>query len=108
MSRLMIVAFALLCGPVALAQQPEGLEPVPGGVPEVGEASEVPEVTIRRREGSIVEEYRLNGRLYMVRVVPERGVPYYLIDTDGDGQLDTRRNQFDHGIMVPGWVLFEW
>lgn len=107
MSRL-IFALILLYGTLAVAQQPQGLEPVPGGVPEVGEASEAPEVTIRRREGSIVEEYRLNGRLYMVRVVPERGLPYFLIDTDGDGQLDTRRNQFDAGLMVPGWVLFEW
>lgn len=52
----------------------------------------VPEITIRTsEEGHRVEEYRENGRLLFVRVVPKRGVPYTLIDADGDGEVDRPR-----------------
>ncbi len=48
-----------------------------------------PEVSIRPgKDGGRVEEYRENGRLLYVRVVPERGIPYVLIDSDNDGEVD--------------------
>lgn len=48
-----------------------------------------PEVSIRSgKDGGHVEEYRENGRLLYVRVVPERGIPYVLIDSDNDGEVD--------------------
>jgi len=48
-----------------------------------------PEVSIRPgTDGGRVEEYRENGRLLYVRVVPERGIPYVLIDSDNDGEVD--------------------
>lgn len=48
-----------------------------------------PEVSIRPgKDGGRVEEYRENGRLLYVRVVPERGIPYVLIDADNDGEVD--------------------
>lgn len=104
-----LVFFACL----AIAQEPPpppDLEPVPDGSPTGSpeEAPEVPEVTIRRRPGTTIQEYRINGRLYMVRIIPTRGVPYYLLDVDGDGNLETRYNDLDPRIMIPGWVLFSW
>lgn len=69
---------------------------------------EAPEITIVPREGDVIEEYRVNGRLYMIRVIPRRGVPYYLIDTDGDGNLETRRNELSQDLVIPGWTLFRW
>lgn len=114
-----LVFLALLSAP-ALAQEPPpppNLEPIPDGSPVPGDTTEPqlgqeeelqPEVTIRRREGGEIEEYRINGRLYMVRVVPTKGFPYYLIDMDGDGNLETRRNDLDPNVVVPNWVLFSW
>jgi hypothetical protein len=71
-------------------------------------AVEEPEVTIIQREQDSIEEYRVQGRLYMIRVIPRRGVPYYLVDTDGDGNLETRRNQVGEDLLVPNWTLFRW
>lgn len=66
-----------------------------------------PQVTIVQKGADRVEEYRLNGQLYMVKITPKKGPPYYLIDVDGDGNLETRRNDLMPG-SVPTWVLFRW
>ena len=67
-----------------------------------------PEVTIIRQGGDTMEEYRINGRLYMIKVTPSRGYPYYLMDTNGDGTLDTRRNSLGSEPAIPQWILFRW
>ena len=67
-----------------------------------------PEVTIIRKEDRTVEEYRINGQLYMIKVTPSKGYPYYLVDADGDGSLETRRNELDPRILVPSWVILRW
>ena len=67
-----------------------------------------PEVTIIRKDDRTIEEYRVNGELYMVKVTPSRGYPYYLVDSDGDGRLETRRNELDPRILVPSWVILRW
>ena len=67
-----------------------------------------PEVTIIRRDDRTVEEYRINGQLYMVKVTPAKGYPYYLVDADGDGELESRRNELDPRMLVPSWVIFRW
>ena len=66
-----------------------------------------PEVTIKQRGADMIEEYRVNGRLYMVKITPSKGYPYYLIDTNGDGSFDTRRNELDPP-NVNRWILFRW
>lgn len=70
-----------------------------------GESLE-PEVTIVQQGENRIEEYRVNGKLYMIKVVPRKGFPYYLVDNDGDGELETRRNDLDPDIVVPRWTLF--
>ncbi|OOG20788.1 hypothetical protein B1C78_16975 [Thioalkalivibrio denitrificans] len=67
-----------------------------------------PQVVIIRRDDEIIEEYRLHGQLYMVRITPRTGPPYYLIDTSGDGDLDTRSHELDPRIMIPAWTIFRW
>ena len=83
------------------------LEPpeIPESV-QSGEALE-PEVTIREDKEETHYEYRINGRLYMVKIVPIVGPSYYLIDTDGDGSLDAREQEIGE-FEVPQWVLFSW
>ena len=67
-----------------------------------------PEVTIIRRDDRTIEEYRVNGQIYMIKVTPSKGYPYYLVDADGDGELESRRNELDPRILVPSWVIFRW
>lgn len=71
-----------------------------------GESIE-PEVNIIQKDDRTVEEYRVNGELYMVKVTPLVGYPYYFIDTDGDGSLDSKQFELQSGI-VPNWILFKW
>jgi len=77
--------------------------------PKVQDEQIEPTVTIREEEDRRIEEYRRNGRVYMVRVVPNKGVPYYYIDTDGDGQLDLDVDQQALNPVQPvHWKIKEW
>ncbi|MCK7578061.1 MAG: DUF2782 domain-containing protein [Chromatiales bacterium] len=51
------------------------------------------------------EEYRIGGRLYMVKVTPKRGRPYYLVDRDGHGEF--ARSESVPAVSPPTWVLKE-
>ncbi|VFN00332.1 MAG: Protein of unknown function (DUF2782) [Candidatus Kentron sp. G] len=92
-----------------------GLQPVPEPPPlparvESGELMEE-NVTIIRGERHTLHEYRVNGRLYAIKIVPKNAPPYYMVDTDGDGILDLReeyRDDLISGFLIPQWVLFSW
>ncbi|MFC3128227.1 DUF2782 domain-containing protein [Coralloluteibacterium stylophorae] len=48
-----------------------------------------PTVAIRTLDnGDVVEEYRVGGQITMLKVTPVNGVPYTLVDSNGDGSLD--------------------
>nr|VFK28349.1 MAG: Protein of unknown function (DUF2782) [Candidatus Kentron sp. MB] len=94
----------------ALHAQPEGsgLEPVqaPPPIPGLQSGNTLePEVTITHSKKKVFQEYRINGRLYAVKIIPKDGAPYYFIDLDGDGTLETREYFL---IPVNQWVLFSW
>jgi hypothetical protein len=98
---------ALLAALPALAQQPAGLEPLPEPPPPPAmqaDPSLEPQVTISKRGEDKVEEYRVNGKLYMQKVTPSHGVAYYLIDARGDGTW-SRQESLDSGLRVPMWVI---
>lgn len=112
--RLCIAPFALAACAGAFAQSaprplPPGSQPLedlpPPPVVKADPALE-PQVTVRREEGRTVEEYRIRGRLYMMRVVPAHGRPYLLVDAKGDGTFRSQDN-LDAGLRVPQWVLLE-
>ncbi len=94
----------------ALAQTPPKLEPIPEPPPpppglQPDPALE-PQVTITQRGEDKVEEFRIKGRLYMVKVTPPHGKAYYLIDHRGDGMF-SREESLDSGLRVPQWVIME-
>ena len=63
-----------------------------------------PDVTLIAGEERTVYEYRQNGKLRMIKVVPKVGKPYFLAPRDpttGFGDLE----QAD--TLVPRWVLIE-
>lgn len=64
-----------------------------------------PQVIIRQREGETIEEYRLNGRLYKIKVTPLRGEPYILVDHRGDGSFVPAEGPGAPGLSVPQWVI---
>ena len=66
--------------------------------------SEEPQVTITKESGQTIEEYRVGGRLYMIKITPKHGKPYYLVDDQGDGKF-VRQDSLDTGFRVPLWVI---
>jgi len=115
--RQIVVALLLSSALSAVAQStPKDLRPLPE-VPEPPElalpspgadeedSSLEPQVTITKRGEDKVEEYRVNGRLYMIKITPRIGLPYYLIDNHGDGTFAT--GGLDQGPVVrpPMWVI---
>ena len=96
----------------------ENLE-VPPGIPPVGtpeaplppkiKGEEIePTVTIREEEQRTVEEYSYRGVVYMVKVTPRVGPPYYLIDSDGDGNLETAPDKGLSPVQPVHWKIKEW
>lgn len=81
--------------------------------PEVSEGSLMdqsmePEVVITPRDQGRVKEHRVNGQLYMIEIVPTKGAPYYLVDSDGDGLLESRYDGTGSGLPVPRWSILRW
>ncbi len=107
MRRLLALALLGIAFPLAAQQLPK-LEPLPEPPPAppglAPDSALEPQVTILRRGEDKVEEYRVNGRLYAVKVTPPHGVPYFLMDVTGDGTM-VRRDSLDSGLRVPMWVI---
>jgi hypothetical protein len=113
--RLFLAILAFLLAAAAYAQsaprpRPPGTKPLeeappPPAVVETDPSLE-PQITIRKDGDNTVSEYRIKGKLYMMKVTPAHGRPYVLIDHKGDGQF-ARQDNLDSGLRVPQWVLLE-
>ena len=80
--------------------------PIP---PKIQDEQIEPTVTIREEEERLIEEYRMNGQVYMVKVTPKGRLPYYYIDTDGDGKLELDPDQQALNPVQPvHWKVKEW
>lgn len=78
----------------------------PTAVPAASPAQEREEEDVRIVEGEnrVVYEYRVNGILTLIKIVPEKGRPYYMAPADGTPHyesLDHRRR------LYPEWVIIE-
>jgi hypothetical protein len=63
-----------------------------------------PDVVVIAEEDRMIYEFRQNGQLRMIRVVPSFGKPYYLVPKDPtQAEGDLRRVE----SLVPSWVLWE-
>jgi hypothetical protein len=84
--------------------------PLPSEARESDDSRNIPqpEVNIIQRKDMRIEEYRVNGRLRYVKITPKKGKPYYLVDKDGDGDLETRHDDLDGVPPVNEWILLEW
>jgi len=63
-------------------------------------------VTIRHDGQQTYYEYRVNGDIVEIKVVPKVGPSYYLIPgTESNGDFVRKDNP---EIRVPSWVIFRW
>jgi hypothetical protein len=82
--------------------------PIPPKAPPPASDDNAPTVTIRSSgNGDRIEEYREGGKVFMVKITPVRGKPYYLYDDDRNGRLD--RTDADRASVSPVyWTLYVW
>jgi hypothetical protein len=101
-----LLCLALLMNGVATAASPSDrppeLVPVPDGPPGAGDA---PAITVKPSGQGKVEEYRSNGKLYMLKITPKVGKPYFMVDPRGDGRFE--RQETLPGLQPPQWVVKE-
>ena len=77
---------------------------LPGGNASADQSP--PDVNIRREGDDIVQEYSHNGRIYMIKVIPKKGVTQTYRDVNGDGRLDTQPGKAP--VAPVYYTLYEW
>lgn len=63
-----------------------------------------PQITIIKQTNLTIEEYRAGGKLYMIKITPKIGKPYYMVDELGDGKF-SRQEGLDSGLRPPRWTI---
>lgn len=101
---LLLLLSSVCVGAYADKKAPVKLEPLPPPPAMDSGANDEPEVTITKEAGQSVEEYRVGGKLYMIKITPKVGKPYYLVDDRGDGKF-SRQESLDSGLRPPRWVI---
>ena len=108
---LVLLVLAALPWPLTVVakEPPANLEPLEEAPPPpvIGadeNAAGEPQITIIKKEGETVEEYRINGQLYMLKVTPKHGVPYYMHKEDSNGGwlMDGPTQP----LSIPKWTIF--
>lgn len=64
-----------------------------------------PQITIIKRGEDTIEEYRLNGELYMIKVTPRVGFPYYMVRNRG--RINEHSGEPGSNVSTPMWRLLE-
>ncbi len=82
---------------------PVAKPPMPQPPAESTDRLPPPQITITTRGTTRYKEYRMNGVLYMIEVIPEKGPPYYLIDRRGGGHFS--RSNIAPRLSPPMWLI---
>ncbi|WP_090630284.1 DUF2782 domain-containing protein [Nitrosomonas marina] len=125
---ILLLCISLFCAMPLIAQSniPKNLVPLPE-IPELPELSDSdlpelapppplppdmeidpdlePQITIIRRGEDTIEEYRINGELHMIKVIPRVGFPYYLVRNRG--RLNSHTGEPGSNVSVPMWRILE-
>lgn len=94
----------------ALAEKSKTDAPPPPDMTNVDAGTvpdEEPQITIRHKGEDSYKEYRIRGELYMIKVTPRIGPPYYLVSRERGGAFE-RVDDLNRARMVSQWVLLKW
>ena len=76
--------------------------------PAVIDSGLEPEINIQQFDNREVQEYSVNDHVYMVKITPVAGSPYYLVDPNGTGEMEYKRDTMGLEVNPPQWTLFRW
>ena len=76
--------------------------------PAVIDSGLEPEINIQQFDNREVQEYSVNDHVYMVKITPAAGSPYYLVDPNGTGEMEYKRDTMGLEVNPPQWTLFRW
>ena len=102
--------FSIALPVAAQSGRPPNLQPVPEPPPppkgfELDPLLEPQVTVVIKPGGERVEEYRIGGKLYMMKVTPPGSTTsFYLVDQRGDGKF-ARQDSHDSGLRPPMWVI---
>lgn len=65
-------------------------------------------ITIRNDGDTTYYEFRINGEISEIKVVPKKGPSYYLIPAQTEGVEGEFVRKDNPNIRVPKWVIFRW
>jgi hypothetical protein len=110
---LLLLALVVVQSPLTVLAKdkkpPANLQPLedipPPAIADDGNLTDEPQVTIvKKKNGDTVEEYRIGGQLYMMKITPSHGVPYYMHREDQEGGwINDGPSQ---PLSIPKWTLF--
>ena len=78
---------------------------------EIASAAPYPEeydedqIELIEGEDRLIYEYRQNGMLTMIKIVPKKGLPYYMVPLSGAQSTEGLDHQKK---LYPQWVIKEW
>lgn len=112
-SALLLALVAMQLPLLAAAETPQAktppadlqpLEDIPPPAITNDQNADEPQITIIKKKGETIEEYRINGQLYMMKVTPAHGVPYYMHKEDQNGGwlMDGPTQP----MSIPKWTIF--
>ena len=105
MNKNFLALLFILMSSLAFSEPSESEDiPPPDEVYNYDPAVDEPEITIIEEEDEFIEEYRLNGNLYMMKISPKNMPPYYLIKEDPNADW-IRRDTQDQVFNIPMWVI---
>jgi len=109
MRLLSILLLSCLAGTALAADaSPPDLKPLPPPPaldPSSPDDDLEPQVTITKKKDMVIEEYRVGGKLFKIKVIPKIGPPYFLIDERGDGQFSRQDGPDASNLRPPQWVI---
>lgn len=79
-------------------------EPVRASEYQRQQRADEPQIVIRHEKDKTFYEYRVNGMVKEIKVVPEVGPSYYLVPAEGGDMIREDESQ----LLVPSWVIFSW
>lgn len=108
-----LLALSLLHAPLPVLAQNSASSPLdekpdppdePVVMPDYETDTAGSKIVIRPGEDVVYYEYRVNGEIREIKVVPNAGPSYYLVPAEGGGWI----REGDSRLLIPSWVLFRW